>query len=624
MPQLAENKQNEPVLIANFEPNHCARKSAQKVKGLRRRHCADEPAQKVESFIRRKGQRVRGARLSGFAAEGDEQGCSVRAAEAGAGVPARAGGIGAVGAAGDVVKSGGAFGGIQQRIHVADIFPQRLIDPREQAGPERRYGAGSTDDGGASIYDDVVAGLGVRVSGDVRHAAADKTAGRFRHAGLLLIGWKGKKSADSAAGCAFASGKLVPGNFSGDFRARQSQPRAAATDDVRTGRRKIDVGRVVGGTVGRAAIAGSSEDGDAHGSGVLAGRAERIHRLLRPGAFRAAPTDGNDRGAIRRVMDGGGQRVEKALVGVGGEINGDLRGGSDGADNFDIEFHFAVGAVRIAGGGIRAAINRDNRNFGLRNFEAGKIFCEVGGIISAAQFQDSHALAGAVRSGRKIVSLRDNQRSVRNICGLRADFAGCIVIFAAAEMSLRLRAVIEAEDAFDDAFERGGNLKRPGAAAVVALCVLVATELHAESLAERSHGAAQKNGAARGAFGNDLQTVLRSERANFGDVFGARTVLGFKRFAGKILAVLGSSCAEAVERRERGWRRASAKKDGDFDALVGVRRTDLARARKFGAGAGFQFDAILLFGHDVSLGRDQLYPRLELRCAALRGNFPAS
>ena len=94
-------------------------------------------------------------------------------------------------------------------------------------------------------------------------------------------------------------------------------------------------------------------------------------------------------------MDGGGQRVEKTLVGVGGEIYGDLRGGSDGANNFDIELHFAVRAVRIAGGGIRAAINRDNRDFGLRNFEAGEIFCEVGGIISSAQFQDSHALAGA-------------------------------------------------------------------------------------------------------------------------------------------------------------------------------------------------------------------------------------
>ena len=123
MPQLAENKQNEPILIANFEPNHCARKSAQKVEIQRRRHCAGESAQKVKGFIRGEGQRMRDGRLRGLAAEGDEQSCSVRAAEAGAGVPARAGGIGAVGAAGDVVKSGGAFGGVQQRIHVADIFP---------------------------------------------------------------------------------------------------------------------------------------------------------------------------------------------------------------------------------------------------------------------------------------------------------------------------------------------------------------------------------------------------------------------------------------------------------------------------------------------------------------------
>jgi len=50
MPQLTENKQNEPVLIENFEPTHCARKSAQKVEvqKRRRRLCAGEPAQKVE------------------------------------------------------------------------------------------------------------------------------------------------------------------------------------------------------------------------------------------------------------------------------------------------------------------------------------------------------------------------------------------------------------------------------------------------------------------------------------------------------------------------------------------------------------------------------------------------
>lgn len=44
MPQLTENKQNGPVLIANFEPTACARKSAQKVEG--RRLCAGESAQK--------------------------------------------------------------------------------------------------------------------------------------------------------------------------------------------------------------------------------------------------------------------------------------------------------------------------------------------------------------------------------------------------------------------------------------------------------------------------------------------------------------------------------------------------------------------------------------------------
>src|SRR6202046_2578093 len=53
MPQLTENKQNEPILIANFEPTHCARNSAQKVEAQdrTRRHCAGEPAQKVKILI---------------------------------------------------------------------------------------------------------------------------------------------------------------------------------------------------------------------------------------------------------------------------------------------------------------------------------------------------------------------------------------------------------------------------------------------------------------------------------------------------------------------------------------------------------------------------------------------
>ena len=48
MPQLIENKQNDPVLIANFEPNEIARKSEEKTKIQTRKHCAGEAAQKVE------------------------------------------------------------------------------------------------------------------------------------------------------------------------------------------------------------------------------------------------------------------------------------------------------------------------------------------------------------------------------------------------------------------------------------------------------------------------------------------------------------------------------------------------------------------------------------------------
>jgi Lactonase, 7-bladed beta-propeller/Bacterial Ig-like domain (group 2) len=62
MPQLTENKQNEPVLIENFEPTHCARKSAQEVETRtrvssldtqQREHCAGESVQKVEVRERR-------------------------------------------------------------------------------------------------------------------------------------------------------------------------------------------------------------------------------------------------------------------------------------------------------------------------------------------------------------------------------------------------------------------------------------------------------------------------------------------------------------------------------------------------------------------------------------------
>ena len=53
MSQLIENKQIDPALIANFEPNEIATKSEEKTKDQTRKHCADEPAQKVEVQTRK-------------------------------------------------------------------------------------------------------------------------------------------------------------------------------------------------------------------------------------------------------------------------------------------------------------------------------------------------------------------------------------------------------------------------------------------------------------------------------------------------------------------------------------------------------------------------------------------
>jgi len=86
-----------------------------------------------------------------------EQSSSIGSAEASATVPAWTSGVRDIAAAGDVVKRRRGFRRVQHRIDIAYIFAERLINSREQACPQRRDGTRSTDDGRASIHDDVVA-----------------------------------------------------------------------------------------------------------------------------------------------------------------------------------------------------------------------------------------------------------------------------------------------------------------------------------------------------------------------------------------------------------------------------------------------------------------------------------
>src|ERR1700733_328458 len=49
MSQLIENKRNDPILIANFEPNEIATQSEEKTKIQTRKHCAGNAAHKVKN-----------------------------------------------------------------------------------------------------------------------------------------------------------------------------------------------------------------------------------------------------------------------------------------------------------------------------------------------------------------------------------------------------------------------------------------------------------------------------------------------------------------------------------------------------------------------------------------------
>jgi len=56
-------------------------------------------------------------------------------------------------------------------VRLAGGLSGRLIHKSEKPRPERRRSAGASDDLGLAIHHDVVAGVRIRVGGDVRNAA---------------------------------------------------------------------------------------------------------------------------------------------------------------------------------------------------------------------------------------------------------------------------------------------------------------------------------------------------------------------------------------------------------------------------------------------------------------------
>jgi hypothetical protein len=107
-------------------------------------------------------------------------------------------------------------------------------------------------------------------------------------------------------------------------------------------------------------------------------------------------------------------RVEKALRGVGSEIDDDLGLGGDGRGDFNVEHHFAIGSVRVSTWRICRAVHQDARHRGRGQAQAGKVRGQVGGLEAAAQLDDPDALPCAVEIRREVVELGDLDR--RELC----------------------------------------------------------------------------------------------------------------------------------------------------------------------------------------------------------------
>src|SRR5208282_1043374 len=234
---------------------------------------------------------------------------------------------------------------------------------------------GATDDFILAIDKNVIAGVGVGIAGDVRHASSATLNCGCRDIEAILPSWKRENIADAAASRSSIR-QVVPDYFADNLFVRSLQCGATTAQCERTGSRKINVVVAVIDSIRRTIVTGGDADGYTHSRGRLKGFVEVGERLRCPLRLGSAPAYGNDRGLIGAVVYGGGDGVKKTLICVRGKIDDDFRSRSDRAGHFDVEHHFPVRAVRSAGA-IRASIDRHGDDLRFVDIERGEIVAQV-------------------------------------------------------------------------------------------------------------------------------------------------------------------------------------------------------------------------------------------------------
>jgi len=131
--------------------------------------------------------------------------------------------------------------------------------------------------------------------------------------------------------------------------------------------------------------------------------------------------------------------VEKALIRIRSEVDGNARAGCDGTGHLDIECDFSVGTVWIPGWSILRAVYGNGGGRDVVQSELIPVSLEIGVVEASAEFDQGDGLVFA-RVRREIVDLRELPRRV----GERFRRAGMNAVVGNGD-----RTPVKAEDSDD-------------------------------------------------------------------------------------------------------------------------------------------------------------------------------
>ena len=409
--------------------------------------------------------------------------------------------------------------GIKLRLQWRHFVPEGLLDQGGEPGPERRDGTGAADYCRGAVDHDLIAGIRVGVAGNVRHPPSGPVPriGRDRIDGLLE-GRDREQVADPSAGCPVA--RIIPDRFPGDGTPGGPQRSPAAPDGTGAGGREVGVRQPVADAITRAVVARGHEDRDAERGGREDGLVQRGDRLLSPPILRGSPADGENRRLVDLVMDSGRHRVDEALLGVLGEVHGDLGLRGDRPDNLDIEFDLAVRTVRIPSGRVADASDRDGHHLRDSQAQAREVGLQVSRPVAAAELEDADGLAAAVPASRKAVqpSNLPGGKAAGRADGRPEPPNGP----AEPEVRPGLGPGVEPEHTGHDWTQPAWHVHRTRPGPEDAVLAGVQAQLHAECGGYPGDCAAEHDDAARRVHAHHVQAVVASEASDLFDVAGRR------------------------------------------------------------------------------------------------------